>query len=296
MRTMAMIELCRSVRGVAGRFLCFIAITLAALCGNSSVAAETVTYYYTSPQGTVLATTDEAGNVLSTADYRPYGGQVLGVAEPGPGYTGHIYDLDSGLVYMQARYYDPDIGRFMSVDPLSSELANLLNVDDYAYASDNPVVNWDPTGLCPISVDGQECPATEPPLPLPKDDQAPTTSPPPPPSKSIVQLDEVKVTPNTGSVGIPPPIFRPPGGRRIFRPSIFKPVVRRIDDFLSNRIVKMLTFKTAKIAKSGVLKVTPVGFGVEVVTHIEDLGGCDDNGHCADEAPQSSLRNPPAKP
>jgi len=109
-------------------------------------AAETVTYYYTSPQGTVLATADSAGNVLSSADYRPYGSQALGTPEQGPGYTGHVNDVDSGLVYMQARYYDPAVGRFLSTDPGATSPGNVFAYNRFAYASNNPVLNTDPNG------------------------------------------------------------------------------------------------------------------------------------------------------
>ena len=51
-------------------------------------ATETVTYYYTNEQGTPLATTDGAGNVVSTVDYRPYGKQALGGAQQGPDLRG----------------------------------------------------------------------------------------------------------------------------------------------------------------------------------------------------------------
>ena len=89
---------------------------------------------------------DAAGNVLSTVEYRPYGEQILGVPEAGPGYTGHINDPDSGLVYMQARYYDPVVGRFVAVDPAVSEPGDVLSASRYAYANSNPVKYVDPTG------------------------------------------------------------------------------------------------------------------------------------------------------
>jgi hypothetical protein len=55
---------------------------------ETAQSAEAVAYYYTSPQVTVLATADSVGNVLSSADYRPYGVQALGTPGQGPGYTG----------------------------------------------------------------------------------------------------------------------------------------------------------------------------------------------------------------
>ncbi len=109
-------------------------------------AAETVTYYYTDQQGTVLATADSAGNILTTTDYRPYGAVALGAPEEGPGYTGHVNDTDTGLVYMQGRYYDPEIGRFLSLDPIDSPTENLLGFSPYTYGENNPVLNIDPDG------------------------------------------------------------------------------------------------------------------------------------------------------
>jgi RHS repeat-associated protein len=120
-------------------------------------AADTVTYYYTSPQGTVLAKADSAGNVISTSDYRPYGSRALGTPEQGPGYTGHVNDVDSGLVYMQARYYDPEIGRFLSTDSASTTPGSVSAFNRYVYAKNNPVLNIDPDGRqsVPGSIDWQ---------------------------------------------------------------------------------------------------------------------------------------------
>ncbi len=116
--------------------------------------AETVTYYYTNQQGTPLATADAAGTILTTSDYRPYGSQVLGSPAGGPGYTGHVNDPDSGLVYMQARYYDPVVGRFLATDQVGPSPGNPLAFSRYAYAADNPVANIDADGRC---VDGLTC-------------------------------------------------------------------------------------------------------------------------------------------
>lgn len=110
--------------------------------------ASTVTYYYTDQQGTPLATADAAGNILSTFEYKPYGGQVLGESQAGPGYTGHVNDPDSGLVYMQARYYDPLIGRFTNVDPEASEIGDVKAFGRYVYVNNNPMNHTDPSGKC----------------------------------------------------------------------------------------------------------------------------------------------------
>jgi len=125
-------------------------LLMAMVCASMGVAhaAETITYYYSSPQGTVLAKADASGNILSSADYRPYGTQALGTPEQGPGYTGHVNDPDSSLVYMQARYYDPGRGGFLSVDPVEPSPANLFSFGRYGYSNNNPINHTDPDGRC----------------------------------------------------------------------------------------------------------------------------------------------------
>jgi len=113
---------------------------------HPAVASDAISYYYTDVQGSVLAVTDAQGNIVSQAERKPYGEQAVGMPEPGPGYTGHVEDIDSGFVYMQARYYDPTTARFLSVDPVAPTAGDAFNVNRYAYASNNPVVNIDPDG------------------------------------------------------------------------------------------------------------------------------------------------------
>ncbi len=108
--------------------------------------AGTAHYYYTDPQGTVLAKADAQGNIIASYDYKPYGAQALGAPPNGPGYTGHVNDPDTGLVYMQQRYYDPSVGRFLSVDPVRPAAGNPFNFSRYAYANDNPARFTDPDG------------------------------------------------------------------------------------------------------------------------------------------------------
>ena len=64
---------------------------------------------------------------------------------------GYYFDDELGLYYLQSRYYDPEIGRFISADSIeyiNPENVNGLNL--YAYCGNNPVMNVDPNGKFPI--------------------------------------------------------------------------------------------------------------------------------------------------
>jgi RHS repeat-associated protein len=79
----------------------------------------------------------------SIANYKPFG-ESIETPQDDVGYTGHKFDKDLGLSYMQARYYDPVIGRFYSNDPVG--FTNVHTFNRYAYANNNPYRYTDPTG------------------------------------------------------------------------------------------------------------------------------------------------------
>ncbi|MFF5711809.1 RHS repeat domain-containing protein [Streptomyces sp. NPDC012756] len=62
------------------------------------------------------------------------------------GFVGGTRDADTGLTHLGAREYDPNIGRFISVDPLM-DLTDPLQLDGYGYSHNNPITRSDPTGL-----------------------------------------------------------------------------------------------------------------------------------------------------
>ncbi|TCV91626.1 RHS repeat-associated protein [Luteibacter rhizovicinus] len=71
---------------------------------------------------------------------------MLGGTTAGVGYAGHVFDDDSNLVYMQQRYYDPQIGRFLSIDPVAPDGSTRANFNRYKYATNNPYKFVDPDG------------------------------------------------------------------------------------------------------------------------------------------------------
>jgi len=62
------------------------------------------------------------------------------------GFTGHITGTETGLTYMQARYYDPVIGRFLSPDPVGFATGGPGYFNRYAYVMNDPVNAIDPDG------------------------------------------------------------------------------------------------------------------------------------------------------
>jgi len=76
---------------------------------------------------------------------------VGGIAEVNPfRYRSYYFDEETGLYYLQTRYYDPEVGRFINADSieyLDPETLGGLNL--YAYCSNNPVMDSDPTGCLP---------------------------------------------------------------------------------------------------------------------------------------------------
>ena len=96
-------------------------------------------YYYADARNSVSTMNDELGPG-AWRRYDPWG-RVLGTAGTPLqyGYTGREPDLTTGLVYYRARYYDPALERFTSVDPLGP--AGGIT----AHADNAPVSNTDPT-------------------------------------------------------------------------------------------------------------------------------------------------------
>jgi RHS repeat-associated protein len=107
-------------------------------------ASQTVRYQHTDMLGSVISESDAVGNIISRSHYEPFGKRIGGDKE-GLGYTGHLQDKDLGLTYMQARYYDPLIGRFYSNDPIGFT-GEVDTFNRYSYVANNPYKYTDPTG------------------------------------------------------------------------------------------------------------------------------------------------------
>ena len=70
---------------------------------------------------------------------------TLGVHNP-LRYRGYVYDNETELYYLQSRYYDPDVGRFINADAFASTSQGILGNNMFAYCRNNPVSRIDPSG------------------------------------------------------------------------------------------------------------------------------------------------------
>jgi RHS repeat-associated protein len=108
------------------------------------ISGGTPTYLQTDQQGSVRLLTDATGAVTGTYTYGPYGITTghTGTASTALRFDGQYTDAESGLQYLQNRYYDPVTAQFLTVDPLLPATG-----EAYGFAGGNPLNATDPTGL-----------------------------------------------------------------------------------------------------------------------------------------------------
>jgi RHS repeat-associated protein len=108
-------------------------------------ATSSAESYHQDGLGSVVAMTNQAGEITATARYDAWGNTLASTGTiPRYGYTGREPDA-TGLIYYRARYYDPTVGRFTQRDPIGMQ----GGLNPYAYVGGNPVNFTDPLGLRP---------------------------------------------------------------------------------------------------------------------------------------------------
>ena len=110
-----------------------------------------VYYYVLNAQGDVVRIVDGSRNVVASYSYDPWGKLLSSsgtLANVNPlRYRGYYYDSETGFYYLQSRYYDPAIGRFINADSYAStDMVGLLSTNMFSYCENNPVMRVDPTG------------------------------------------------------------------------------------------------------------------------------------------------------
>jgi RHS repeat-associated protein len=100
--------------------------------------------------------TDSAGAKVESLTYYPYGevkSDLPGTPVNVPyKYTGKERDSSTGLMYYEARYYDPKLGRFISADTIIPNLRDPQDLNRYTYAGNNPFRYTDPSGHISLNI------------------------------------------------------------------------------------------------------------------------------------------------
>ncbi len=111
-------------------------------------------YYLKNAHGDITHIVDEDGNEVASYEYDAWGNhlEVDGgeIAQLNPyRYRGYRYDSESGLYYLQSRYYNPEWGRFVNADAIGVVTVTAMDLTDknlYAYCDNNPVIRADDEG------------------------------------------------------------------------------------------------------------------------------------------------------
>ena len=118
-------------------------------------------WYVRNLQGDIIAILNNSGSVVVTYTYDTWGkvtsiggslSSTIGELNPFR-YRGYYYDSETGLYYLNARYYDPEVGRFVSADSLMSTGQGVLGNNMYSYCLNNPVKHKDSNGRYVDSID-----------------------------------------------------------------------------------------------------------------------------------------------
>ncbi len=120
-------------------------------------------YYIRNAQGDVVGLFDNNGIQVVNYVYDSWGklistteslASTLGVKNPYR-YKGYRYDNETGLYYLQSRYYSAEWGRFINPDAIAATRGELLSANVFAYCKNNPVNKCDPDGLIALDCEGR---------------------------------------------------------------------------------------------------------------------------------------------
>jgi RHS repeat-associated protein len=111
-------------------------------------------YYLSDALGSTVAITNMNAGIIDNNRFAPYGEPLSPVAKNSRltnnpwGYTGESHDIEAGLVYLRARYYEPGTSRFIQQDsyPYFGEIEEPLTRNLYLYSNGNPLNHTDPSG------------------------------------------------------------------------------------------------------------------------------------------------------
>ncbi|MBD9597966.1 hypothetical protein IB270_34645, partial [Ensifer sp. ENS05] len=111
----------------------------------AQTGASSATFLHRDHLSSVRQVTDASGNLVEQNGYAAYGEPTNNAMRTQKGYIGERFDPETGLQYLNARYYDPKFGRFISPDDWDPNKPG-VGTNRYAYAGNDPINNSDPNG------------------------------------------------------------------------------------------------------------------------------------------------------
>jgi RHS repeat-associated protein len=109
------------------------------------VVGSQVQFLHRDHLSSVRAVTGPTGQLVEQTGYRPYGKPDNSGFQTGKSWIGERHDPETGLIYLNARYHDPLIGRFISPDDWDPTMEG-VGTNRYAYAGNDPINKSDPNG------------------------------------------------------------------------------------------------------------------------------------------------------
>jgi len=122
---------------------------LAVMRPGATAGSWTSRFYHSDGLGSIRALTDESGAVTDRWSYTAFGELLSHEGEDANAYlfAGESLDPNSGFYYNRARWMDPEIGRFISLDPFAGQIFDPVTLHKYLYANLQPIDVTDPRGL-----------------------------------------------------------------------------------------------------------------------------------------------------
>ncbi|MBN7773730.1 polymorphic toxin-type HINT domain-containing protein [Clostridium aminobutyricum] len=116
--------------------------------GNGLINSDKNGWYLFNGHGDVVQLADNAGTVIKEYAYDAFGNEKN--SDPNDTnpfrYCGEYFDSETGSIYLRARYYEPEIGRFLTEDTVKGKESDPLSLNLYTYCENNPVMYNDPSG------------------------------------------------------------------------------------------------------------------------------------------------------
>jgi RHS repeat-associated protein len=232
-------------------------------------------YVHVDHLGSTDVLTDAAGTVVERQSYEAFGGRrnpkwskpfVPAKSKTTLSFTGHEADTELGLINMKGRMYDPELGRFLTPDPIIGNVLDGQRLNAYSYVLNNPLAFVDPTGLDPAGAP-----------PSPPDEEIVVTAT----EEEVEEADRWKRGQDTGylaslgawvqdmlPIGEPVKAFREPQFRRPGGPATIPVVVKEMAVGAGKEYANLV----ANYARDGVLNIATFGTygGVKLWSNVID--------------------------